>query len=304
MASDALPPPETINQALRRIWNALAEAGIDEAAGDARRLVAAALNASSADLIRDPVRLLTTSEADRLAAYVYRRAAREPVSRILGEREFFGRSFTITPDVLDPRPDTETIIDTALAIARSPGWTNRPITILDIGTGSGAILLTLLAELPLATGLAIDVSQPALDGAKANAATLGVNDRAKFERHDIFAGLPDGFDLVVSNPPYIPTHDLAGLDPEVVRFDPLLALDGGCDGLAFYRAILEAWAVSTDVTGKPRALVLEVGAGQSAAIMEIAKKSGVCGKNCTIETYRDLGNHIRCVAITAQSLAE
>lgn len=304
MASEIQRLPETIEHAIRRIRNALTEAGIGEAAGDARRLVAAALNASSADLIRTPTRVVTTHEATRLAAYVDRRTAREPVSRILGEREFYGRSFSVTPDVLDPRPDTETIIDAALAIARSPGWAGKPIKILDIGTGSGAILLTLLAELPLATGLAIDISQPALDRAAANAAAIGVQDRAKFKCHDIFSGLPEGFDLVVSNPPYIPAQDLAGLDPEVARFDPHLALDGGCDGLAFYRAILAAWASSPHVQLSPRALVLEIGAGQSEAVMEIAEKSGCCSKKCTIETYRDLGNHIRCVTLATHSPAE
>ena len=308
MASDSLPPPETVEQSLRRIRVELTAAGIQEAAGDARRLVAAALDAAATDLIRDPNRMLTTSEAARLARFVRRRIEREPVSRIFGRREFYGRSFAVTPAVLDPRPDTETLIDAALAIARSESWAGRPLTILDVGTGSGAIVLTLLAELPLATGLAIDISQQALDCAAANAAALGLTGRAKFERHDIFTGFPPGppggFNLVVSNPPYIITADLVTLEPEVAHYDPTRALDGGCDGLAFYRTILEAWAATPHLQSTQRALVLELGAGQSEAVVGIAKSVGAHNALTTLEAHRDLGNHIRCVAISSQSSAE
>ncbi|MEQ1696306.1 MAG: peptide chain release factor N(5)-glutamine methyltransferase [Hyphomicrobiaceae bacterium] len=288
---------ETIEQALRRIQISLAAAGVEDAARDARKLLAAALNASAAELIRDPSRTITPAQDARLTDYTRRRVAREPVSRILGEREFYGRTFTISPAVLDPRPDTETIIDAALAIARGKGWAQRPITILDIGTGSGAILLTLLAELPNATGLAIDISLDALDCAAANAAALGLADRARFARHDILAGLPVGFDLVVSNPPYITTPELASLDPEVAVYDPVLALDGGCDGLAFYRAILEAWAQSSHLSGKQQALVLELGAGQCGAVEEIARQAGALNELSTLATLQDLGNHTRCMTI-------
>ncbi len=304
MAFDVSPPPQTVEQSLRRIRTEFTAVGIEEGAGDARRLLAAALNASSADLIKDPTRTLSNQEAARLAAYVHRRIAREPVSRILGEREFYGRMFALTPAVLDPRPDTETIIDAALTIARSAGWAGRPISILDIGTGSGALLLTLLAELPLATGLGLDISLEALDCAAANAVSLGVFERAEFERHDIFTGLPGTFDLVVSNPPYIKTGDLATLEPEVSKYDPTLALDGGCDGLAFYRAILEGWAAMPHVVGEQRALVLELGAGQSEAVKAIAKNSGAHNALTTMEALRDHSNHLRCVAIRSQSSAE
>ncbi len=308
MASDSLPPPETVEQSLRRIRVELTAAGIQEAAGDARRLVAAALDAAATDLIRDPNRMLTTGEAARLAGFVRRRIEREPVSRIFGRREFYGRSFAVTPAVLDPRPDTETLIDAALAIARSECWAGRPLTILDVGTGSGAIVLTLLAELPLAAGLAIDISRQALDCAAANAAALGLSDRVKFHCHDIFAGFPPGppggFNLIVSNPPYITTADLATLEPEVAHYDPRLALDGGCDGLAFYRTILEAWAATLHLSTAQRALVLELGAGQSEAVVGIAKNFGAYDALTTLELHRDLGNHIRCVAISKQSSAE
>ena len=298
---------ETVEIALGRIRGDLAAASIGEAAGDARRLVAAALAASAADLILNPARILTNQEAERLAGFVRRRIAREPVSRILAQREFYGRPFAVTPAVLDPRPDTETIIDAALATARDFGWDKRPISILDIGTGSGAILLTLLAELPLATGLAIDISHNALDCAAANAQALGLDSRVEFTQHDIFSGFPSGpasgFDLVVSNPPYITTADLETLEPEVASYDPLIALDGGCDGLAFYRAILDAWGSTPNFKVERRALILELGAGQSEAVIEIAKKSAVYGNLIALNTHRDLGNHVRCMSLRSQSSA-
>jgi len=296
---------ETIEQALRRLRQAFAAAGIgDEAPGDARRLLASALKASPADLIRDPARVLTPIESACLAAYAARRVAREPVSRILGEREFYGRPFAVTPAVLDPRADTETLIDAALVTAREFGWDQCPITILDIGTGSGAIICTLLAELPLATGVAIDISTDALAVARANAASLGLSNRMTCERRDIFAGFPPGpatgFNLVVSNPPYIVSAEIAQLDPEVAAYDPILALDGGSDGLKFYRAILECWASAPTLKLKQRALIMELGAGQSHAVVEIAARTGNLKTATSIQTHRDLSGHERCVAVRTQ----
>jgi len=296
---------ETIEQALRRLRTRFIAAAIGEdAAVDARRLLASALKATSADLIRDPARILTPSESDILDAYAARRVAREPVSRILGEREFYGRPFAVTPAVLDPRADTETLIDAALSIAGEFGWDQHPITILDIGTGSGAIICTLLAQLPLATGLAIDISADALAVARTNAASIGLCARLTFERRDIFAGLPPGpatgFDLVVSNPPYIVSTEIAQLDPEVAAYDPILALDGGSDGLKFYRAILECWASDPQFSLKQRALIMELGAGQSPAVVEIAARTGNLKTATSLQTHRDLNGHERCVAVRTQ----
>lgn len=297
MGSNPSPGGETVGQAVRRVAQILKAVGIDEAAGDSRKLVAASLQASTAAIIRDPALKLTREQASQLDKMVSRRAAREPVSRILGWREFYGRQFAVTPAVLDPRPDTETLIDAAIDIGGLEGWPDRAISILDIGTGSGAILLTLLAQFPLSRGLGIDISGQALEVASANANALGLSSRAKFEQRDILAGFPMGYDLAVSNPPYIPSVEISELDPEVALFDPHLALDGGTDGLDFYRSIITAWAPAAK---KTQWLLLEAGAGQSTAIERIAEKAGLFGSQDHVRRYRDLGRHIRCVAIEAQ----
>ncbi len=287
----------SVVEAQRHATRALSAAGVDNAPGDARRLLAAALVASAADLIRDPGRALTHAETAQFEAFLARRLAREPISRILGAREFYGRPFVVTPAVLDPRPDTETLIEAALAICRTEGWLNRPIQLLDLGTGSGAILLTLLAELPEATGLGIDVSGGALACARLNAGALGLSARCRFGRYDLAAASFSGFDLIVSNPPYIPAADIEALDPEVARFDPRLALDGGRDGLDYYRIILGKLAQHQTVSISPAWLVLELGAGQSAEVIEIAEKLGLIHAGHDVVQTADLNGRIRCIAI-------
>lgn len=296
---------QTIQQVIRTLREAFVAASVGEdAGGDARRLIAAALGTNPVDLITDPARIPAPHESARLGAFAARRIAREPVTRILGEREFYGRPFMVTPAVLDPRADTETLITACLELARVYGWNQRPITILDIGTGSGAIICTLLAEFPQACGVAIDVSGDALAVARANAQSLGVGGRLTFERRDIFAGFPAapaaGFDLVVSNPPYIASACIASLDPEVAIYDPRLALDGGGDGLDFYRAILESWAAPPNLPAKQRALVLELGAGQAEDVVRIAAHSGALAAGTRVQKFRDLGGHERCVAVGSQ----
>jgi release factor glutamine methyltransferase len=305
---------ETVQQALQRVRSLLTAAGVDSAAGDARRLLAAALDATAADLISDPARILTAAEAAGLAQFADRRGQREPVSRILGEREFYGRPFVLTPAVLDPRPDTETLIDVALDICRAEGWRDQPITILDVGTGSGALLLTLLAELPHARGLGIDISAAALACAGDNALRLGLEQRARFQRHDMRLGLPSGlpaiasssvtsrFDLVISNPPYIEAAAIADLDPEVARFDPTVALDGGSDGLDYYRAISAALAAGPESGSQvPQWVVLEIGRGQEREVIEIARRDGHLGANEPTMVRPDLGGINRCVALRTRS---
>ena len=292
--------PETVGDAQRQIALALKSAGIVGAAGDARRLIAAATALTLADLIGDPSRGLSADEAGRLADMTRRRLAREPVSRILGEREFYGRRFVITPAVLDPRPDTETLIEASLAIGRAEGWFARPITILDLGTGSGAILLTLLAEFPRATGTGIDVSESALACASANAHALGLASRCRFEREDMAAANLAGYDLVVSNPPYITTVEIETLDPEVADYDPRVALDGGADGLAFYRQIVSRLTGVMPVSRLPRWLVLEIGVGQADQVIGIAHEKGFSTAPDRLHLTTDLSGHIRCIAIKTQ----
>ena len=285
-------PPTTIGEAVLRVADALRDAGIVGAAGDARLLVEAAAGCSRRDLVAEPGRRLTADGAARLAAMLTRRRAREPVSRILGSRGFYGRDFVITPDVLDPRPETETLIDTALSIAAREGWTTSPIRILDIGTGSGCLLVTLLAELPQATGLGTDVSAEALAVAETNARRHGVADRAKWRRARSLAGIDGRFDLVVSNPPYIPSGDIGQLAPEVRLYDPRTALDGGSDGLAVYR---EIFGGIQDRVG-PGSILVEVGAGQARSVIASMDAALSCEKRTQPATYCDLAGHTRCVA--------
>lgn len=284
----------TAREALTRLTGLLAAAGIEGAARDARLLLLQALGITGAELITEPERRIDRGQADALAETARRRAANEPVSRIVGQRGFYGRTFRITPATLDPRPCTETVIEAALEIAAREGWRERPIRILDIGTGSGALLVTLLAELPSASGVGTDVSGEALEVARANARALGVAARAAFLERRSLDGIDGRFDLLVSNPPYIPSGDIATLEADVRDYDPRGALDGGADGLSVYRDIA---AGMRDAVPSGWVL-LEVGAGQSDAVAEILR-TGMSGRDCLPEigSWKDLGQHTRCVAI-------
>ncbi len=217
----------------------------------------------------EPDLIVPPDVAARFSSFIERRRKFEPVSRILGNREFYGRSFRVTPDVLDPRADTETLIEAVLALAKDQG----PIRILDLGTGSGAIAVTLLAELPGATVVASDLSAAALRVAKGNAEALGVAGRASFVQANWFEGIGGRFDLIVSNPPYVPLGDIAGLARDVREFDPPRALDGGPDGLEAYRRI--AGGAGGHLAPKGH-IVLEIGAGQENAVNNIFKGAGFC----------------------------
>ncbi|MEQ1672601.1 MAG: peptide chain release factor N(5)-glutamine methyltransferase, partial [Hyphomicrobium sp.] len=242
-------------------------------------------------LIRDPDRV-TGAKAPLLLNAVARRVAREPVSRILGTRAFYGRDFNVTPDVLDPRADTETLIEVVLELVRGAGRQADPLTIADIGTGSGAIIVTLLAELPNARGIATDVSEAALAVARQNAERLGVLGRLTLINTRGLLGVSLSPDFVVSNPPYIPAGDIASLDPDVVLYDPHLALDGGPDGLAIYREIASH---ISELEASTQA-ILEIGAGQADDVEAIF--SAIGARPC--QRRRDLGGHVRVVALEIQ----
>jgi release factor glutamine methyltransferase len=278
---------QALGAALAQMTRAFAEAGLESAPRDARALLQGLLGIDGAALLTRS-ELPLGSLADRIGDAVRRRIAHEPVSRILGVRAFYGRDFIVTPDVLDPRPDTETIVEHALEIVARAGLTNAPLRIADIGTGSGILIVTLLAELPRASGVATDVSEAALAVAKNNAQRLGVAKRATFIATSGLDGCSEAFDLVVSNPPYIETREIAGLDPEVRDFDPHLALDGGSDGLSVYRKI------ANDIRKADRQthLVVEVGAGQAADVEGIFRSA----KWQTLGRKQDLGGHDRSVA--------
>ncbi len=230
-----LSPTLTLAQAHQRAATLLAAAGIETPKGDARVLLCEAAGIDHAALLRDPDQPLGDDAAARLQAFVERRLQREPVSRILGRREFWGLTLTVTPDVLDPRADTETLV--AAAIDELRGRRDEPLRILDLGIGSGALLCACLSEFPCAFGIGTDRSEAACRVARQNLAACGLGARGAIVRGDWGEALSGGFDLVVANPPYIATPALAGLAPEVRDYDPHPALDGGPDGLAAYRAI-------------------------------------------------------------------
>ncbi len=287
----------TVGSALRE-WTAhLARAGIAGAAADVRRLLAGGLGVDAARLVREPERALTDAELATLSSYVARRARREPVSRILGARDFYGRSFVVSPATLDPRPETETLIEAALGIVREEGWGRRDLRILDIGTGSGCLLLTLLCELDGASGVGTDISVPALEVASANADRLGVSHRASWLTADALETVSGSFHILVSNPPYVRTGEIAELEPEVCKFDPAAALDGGADGLAVYRRL---------ATGIGRVIregwtILEVGYGQADAVASIVSEGVGQSAVADLRFYQDVAGKRRCVAMRTRA---
>jgi release factor glutamine methyltransferase len=285
-------PDQTIGAALTAMTRAFAKIEIDSPQRDARFLVQSLLGLDGATLLTEPQRPLG-SEAPRLTDAVRRRLAHEPVSRILGSREFYGRDFIVTPGVLDPRPDTETVIDLALDIIRDRGSAERALSIADIGTGSGILIATLLAELPTARGIATDLSPAALAVARKNSERLGVADRVTFTAAPGLAGYKGGLDLIVSNPPYIATNEIPGLEPSVRDYDPIVALDGGPDGLDVYREI----AKDIVKLQSPAIVVLEIGEGQAP---EVEKIFGSI-KGVVLGERKDLGGHIRAVALEIHS---
>jgi len=290
-ASAARGVGETLGDAVRSAQKAMAAAGVEDAGRDARLLLAAAAGVDTAGIIARPERILSADEQLRLSSMVARRCAREPVSRILGVREFYGRPFALSPATLDPRPDSETLIGAVLDIATREAWRDRPMRILDIGTGSGCLLLTLLAELQLATGVGTDISDAALQTAAQNAAALGLASRADFMQADVLDGIEGPFDLVVSNPPYIPSGDIAGLSAEVRHYDPRAALDGGEDGLDFYCRIIAALP-----RVRARWVIFEVGAGQADDVALLLEQAFVKTRQAQLSRHADLGGHTRCVA--------
>jgi release factor glutamine methyltransferase len=270
---------------------ALTAAGIDNARFEARLLLARASQLTIEQLIARSTDEASAAVVDGVRAITARRVRREPMAYILGEREFWGLTFKVTPAVLVPRPDSETLIEAVLELLPER---SRRLRILDLGTGSGCLLLTLLREYPEATGVGMDASSGALAVARGNAGDLGVAGRTKLMEGDWrqpgwIARLPGPFDLVVSNPPYIAAATIDQLMPEVARFEPQLALDGGPDGFAAYRTIANA---APNLITRGGWLVVEAGEGQSAEIWRLFMASGLTPK----PPWRDLGGIERVVA--------
>ncbi|KRR23360.1 peptide chain release factor N(5)-glutamine methyltransferase [Bradyrhizobium retamae] len=262
----------TVEAARRALAARLKAAAMESAELDARILTGHALGLDLTGLISAAQRELTSDESARLEAFMRRRLAGEPVARIIGEKEFWGLPLRLSAATLVPRPDTETVVELALELLRAGGDLNRPLRIADLGTGSGAILLALLSELPAAHGFGTDISEAALQTAAANAARSALSDRATFVACDYAGGLSGTFDLIVSNPPYIRSADIAHLAEEVRNHDPLAALDGGADGLDAYRALIPQAA---GLLAPGAALVVEAGEGQSGPIQALMTSAGL-----------------------------
>jgi release factor glutamine methyltransferase len=263
---------QTVEIARRMLAARLRTSAIDSAELDARILVGAVLGLDLTRTIAAANRLLTSHESTRLEDFTRRRLAGEPVARILGLREFWGLPLQLSAATLVPRPDTETVVELALEMLRASQRSGRPLRIADLGTGSGAILLALLSERPDAFGYGTDISVEALRTAHNNAVDLGLASRAAFVACDYAAALSDPFDLIVSNPPYIRSADIAGLATEVRDHDPLRALDGGADGLDAYRALIPQAARLLAPGG---VLAVEVGEGQSADVERLMAAAGL-----------------------------
>ena len=263
---------QTVEAARRALAARFRSQAIESADLDARLLTGHALGLDLTGLITSAQRQLTPDQSAQLDDFARRRLAGEPVARIVGEKEFWGLPLQLSSATLVPRPDTETVVELALELLRADDATNRPLRIADLGTGSGAILLALLSELPTATGFGTDISEQALQTAAANAKRVGLTPRATFIACDYAAGLSGAFDLIVSNPPYIRSMDIPDLALEVRAYDPLAALDGGTDGLDAYRALIPQAA---GLLAPGAALVVEAGEGQSGPINTLMTIAGL-----------------------------
>lgn len=262
----------SIAEAQRLMANSFRLAGIDSPDADARLLLGHALRLDRTQLLAQSDRLLDAREVEFAQALAARRLRHEPVARILGRKEFWDLTLHVSDAVLVPRPETETIVEEALDLIARDGHQSEPLRILDIGTGSGALLLALLSELKNATGIGTDVSMAAIEVARGNAARNKLDSRAQFVCCNLADGLGGRYDLVVSNPPYIPRAEIATLDAEVREYDPALALDGGADGLDFYRGIARE---APRLLAPGGHLVVELGLGQEAPVSSLFETAGL-----------------------------
>ena len=277
----------TVRMALAAATAQLSAEEISQARREARLLIAAALDWDAARVIAFPDVELQAEVSRRLQDMIARRSAREPVSRILGHREFWSLRFDLSPDTLDPRPDSETLIEATLAALDDR---ERAYRVIDFGTGSGCLLLSLLSELPNAVGTGVDLSEGALDTARRNAATLGLAGRARFVCANWGEGLSGDCDVILANPPYIASVELGRLMPEVACYEPRLALDGGLDGLRAYRELALEIARLLAPDG---IAVVEVGAGQAADATAILGEAGLALR----AVRHDLSGVDRCLVL-------
>lgn len=286
-----LKADSSVAEAIRLVSQSFRAAQIESPDVDARLLIGHALHLGRAQLISQSDRLLEAREVNMISALAGRRLKHEPVARILGRKEFWSLELQVTPAVLVPRPETETLIESALDSETMRGLRMENVRVLDIGTGSGALLLALLSELPNATGVGTDISTEALEVARANAARHSLGARCSFVACNIASGVTGPFDFILSNPPYIARGEIAKLAPEVRDFDPVTALDGGNDGLDCYRAIARDTKELLVADGR---LIIELGAGQEEAVTTLFTKAGWT----VTRSRKDLAGIVRSLTAT------
>ena len=299
--ADPLPPlnkPEpaiTVGRAVADVAQRFSASGIDTGRLDARLLMANVLGLASAHPGIHDERLLGPDDVRTFDRLCHARLAGTPISRLIGRRAFWRDEFSIDGETLDPRPDSETLIEQALAWVDRTASRDQPLRILDLGTGSGCLLLSILRELPAGYSFGLDLSLGACRTARANAVALGLDQRCAFVVGDWMEAVGGVFDLVLCNPPYIPSGDIAGLATEVRAFDPRCALDGGADGLASYRRVVPALHTVLSVNG---CALLEVGIDQAASVADLAAESGFASS-----AYTDLAGVMRCIRLDARGVA-
>jgi len=263
----------------------LKKSGVEAPSFEARLLIEHALDLNRADLLSQSERILSDEEIRRIENLIARRAAHEPVARIIGEREFWSLNFGLNEATLEPRPDSEALVEVAIENLRD----KIAPRILDLGTGTGCLLLSILHEIPSATGIGIDIAPRAIEQARMNAEKLGLTPRADFRIGDWLDDITEKFDAIIANPPYIPSPDIAGLMPEVREHDPLRALDGGKDGLDIYRHLIPHIPHFLKSGGFT---LFEVGIGQADDVAGLCRNAGLVD----VSKHRDLNGIERCVA--------
>lgn len=281
-------PDLNLDQVLAEVRGLFREADLDDPALEARILVSGLLDLEPTALITRAREVIPAEKIERIRAAAARRVAGEPVYRILGWREFFGLRLKLSKGTLEPRPDTEVLVDAMLPVLHEMVGQGRQPRILDLGTGTGAICLALLHECLQASGVGTDISEDALATAKANADLNGISMRFEVLQSDWFSQVRGKFDLIVSNPPYIPSSDIAGLDREVREHDPLAALDGGADGLEPYRIIAnqaDQYLADSGLVG------VEFGWDQMSAVRAIFEAAGFIVRH----VIRDYGGRDRAL---------
>lgn len=290
-----MKPRPALGPLIRHVRSVLEQAGKQNAALEARLLVEHFTGTSRTDAVLDPERVIPAEQVEAVLGAIERRLLGEPVHRIIGHREFYGLRLQISAETLEPRPDTESLVELALPYVRRTADEKGSCSILDMGTGTGAIALALIHEEPRARALATDISLDALATAKANADINGVADRFETLQSSWYDKVEQRFDVIVSNPPYIPTDVIASLEREVRDFDPLAALDGGPDGLDAYRAIA---AGAPEHLLEAGVVIVEVGYDQPDAVEAIFRARGFD----FVEGADDLGGHRRSLAFKLKVL--